>query len=106
MNTTEKLFERLQRICNADSQSLETYQFSLLRSVELPHSSMFVIECKDADGDSCITSVILDNTDVLFYLSDWQGTYPTTEQEITEYDWREEFNHPVIMMNGMPRILI
>lgn len=61
-----------------------------------------------ASSESCKTSFVCYEEDgTAYFLDDWQGSYPTNEEEIADYnnwvtiDWKES---PVIF-NGLPRAL-
>lgn len=62
-----------------------------------------------ASSESCKTSFVCYEEDgTAYFLDDWQGSYPTNEEEIADYnnwvtiDWKES---PVIF-NGLPPSLI
>lgn len=60
-----------------------------------------------ASSESCKTSFVCYEDGTAYFLNDWQGSYPTSEEEIGDYnnwvtiDWKES---PVIF-NGLPRVL-
>ena len=58
--------------------------------------------------DKSVTSSAVVYPDVTtFVLSDWQGSYPRTEEEIEEYnDWIcANNNHCAVVIDGLPRLL-
>ena len=52
------------------------------------------------------TSFVAYEDGTCYFLSDWQGAYPSTEDEIAEYnDWvTEDFERLSVILNGLPRI--
>ena len=60
-----------------------------------------------ASSESCKTSFVCYEDGTAYFLSDWQGCYPVSENAIEEFnnwvtiDWKES---PVIF-NGLPRVL-
>ena len=60
-----------------------------------------------ASSESCKTSFVCYEDGTAYFLSDWQGCYPVSENAIAEFnnwvtiDWKES---PVIF-NGLPRVL-
>ncbi len=60
-----------------------------------------------AHSDDCKTSFVAYEDGTCYFLNDWQGDYPKTEEEIAEYqkwvtiDWHEG----PLVVNGLPRAL-
>lgn len=53
------------------------------------------------------TSFVAYEDGTCYFLADWQGSYPATEDEIAEYDeWvTEDFVRLPVIFNGLPRML-
>lgn len=62
-----------------------------------------------AESEECgvETSFVAYEDGTCYFLSDWQGAYPATEDEIAEYDdWvTEDFIRLPVILNGLPRVL-
>lgn len=60
-----------------------------------------------ASSEFCKTSFVCYEDGTAYFLDDWQGSYPTNEEEISEYknwvtiDWKES----PVLFNGLPRVL-
>ena len=60
-----------------------------------------------ASSESCKTSFVCYEDGTAYFLDDWQGSYPTNEEEISDYknwvtiDWKES----PVLFNGLPRVL-
>lgn len=60
-----------------------------------------------ASSENCKTSFVCYEDGTAYFLNDWQGCYPVSENEIAEYNnwvtinWKET---PIIF-NGLPRVL-
>ena len=59
-----------------------------------------------ASSENIKTSFVCYENGSAYFLDDWQGTYPTIEEEIQYYQWVtiEWKKHPIII-GGLPRIL-
>lgn len=53
------------------------------------------------------TSFVAYEDGTCYFLSDWQGSYPTTEDEISDYnDWVTiDWQRTPVIFNGLPRTL-
>ncbi len=60
-----------------------------------------------ASSEFCKTSFVCYEDGTAYFLNDWQGSYPTNEEEINDYknwvtiDWKES----PVLFNGLPRVL-
>lgn len=60
-----------------------------------------------ATSEFCKTSFVCYEDGTAYFLDDWQGGYPTSEEEISYYnnwvtiDWKKS----PILFNGLPRVL-
>lgn len=60
-----------------------------------------------ASSEFCKTSFVCYEDGTAYFLDDWQGSYPTNEEEISDYknwvtiDWKES----PVLFNGLPRVL-
>lgn len=60
-----------------------------------------------ASSESCKTSFVCYEDGTAYFLKDWQGSYPTNEEKISDYknwvtiDWKES----PVLFNGLPRVL-
>ena len=60
-----------------------------------------------ASSENCKTSFVCYEDGTAYFLDDWQGSYPTNEEEINDYnnwvtiDWKPS----PVLFNGLPRVL-
>lgn len=74
-------------------------EFQFVNTLELQEGAE-LIEFKFRDVESSAIAM----SDVVFCLNDWQSSYPTSEEEIEDYDWYSTDDTPAIILNGLPRI--
>lgn len=62
----------------------------------------------ESDGGSVQTSFVAYDDGTCYFLSDWQGSYPTKENEIQDYnDWVTiDWARLPVLFNGLPRRLL
>lgn len=62
----------------------------------------------ESDGGSVQTSFVAYDDGTCYFLSDWQGAYPTNEDEIQYYnDWVTiDWERLPVLFNGLPRRLL
>lgn len=59
-----------------------------------------------ASSESCKTSFVYWTSGNAYFIKDWQGDYPKTEDEFIKYDWVDiNWHENVIIFGGLPRIL-
>lgn len=57
-----------------------------------------------ASSEFCQTSFFYWEDGNAYFIKDWQGSYPLTEEEIPNYDWVNiNWKESVIIFNGFPR---
>lgn len=62
----------------------------------------------ESDNLSVQTSFVAYDDGTCYFLSDWQGSYPTNEDEIQDYnDWVTiDWERLPVLFNGLPRRLL
>ena len=62
----------------------------------------------ESDNESVLTSFVAYDDGTCYFLSDWQGSYPTNEDEIQDYnDWVTiDWERLPVLFNGLPRRLL
>lgn len=59
-----------------------------------------------ASCEYCKTSFVCYEDGTAYFLYDWQGSYPTCEDEIQSYNWCTiDWKDGPIIFNGLPRVL-
>lgn len=60
-----------------------------------------------ASSKFCKTSFVFWASGNAYFIKDWQGDYPRTEEDIANFDWVDiNWNESVIIFGGLPRTLI
>ena len=60
-----------------------------------------------ASSEFCETSFVYWASGNAYFIKDWQGDYPRTEEDIANFDWVDiNWNESVIIFGGLPRTLI
>ena len=60
-----------------------------------------------ASSEFCKTSFVFWASGNAYFIKDWQGDYPRTEEDIANFDWVDiNWNESVIIFGGLPRTLI
>lgn len=74
--------------------------------IELSEEGAYLI-LASAKKEGIKTSFVAYEDGVCYFLSDWQGSYPATEEEIAEYkDWMTvDLQRTPFVFNGLPRVL-
>lgn len=73
--------------------------------------SVAPIEGEDAylvtfEGGCASSSAVIYGDGTVFFIDDWQGSYPTDKTQFANYDWVDEHFRPVPIFEGMPRTLL
>lgn len=55
------------------------------------------------EADGIYSSAIQHADGIIFVLSDWQGSRPTTFEEVDNYLWVTLHGQCAVMLNGLPR---
>lgn len=59
-----------------------------------------------ASSEYCKTSFVFWESGNAYFIKDWQGAYPETEEEFINYDWVDiNWHENVIVFGGLPRKL-
>lgn len=59
-----------------------------------------------ASSKFCKTSFVCYEDGTAYFLNDWQGAYPSNEEEISDYNWVTiDWKDTPIISNGLPRVL-
>ena len=59
-----------------------------------------------ASSEFCKTSFVYWVSGSAYFIKDWQGDYPKTEEEISNFDWVDiNWQEDVIVFGGLPRKL-
>lgn len=59
-----------------------------------------------ASSEYCKTSFVFWASGNAYFIKDWQGDYPKTEEDIANFDWVDiNWQENVIISGGLPRIL-
>lgn len=60
-----------------------------------------------ASSEFCKTSFVFWASGNAYFIKDWQGDYPRTEEDIANFDWVDiNWNESAIIFGGLPRTLI
>lgn len=68
-------------------------------------ATLYIWRGTTEEGYEVVSSCIV-NDGEFFCLTDWQGDYPKSEEEIEDYNWVNISWRPAIVMNGLPRMLV
>mgnify|MGYP003400467976 CR=1 FL=1 len=80
-------------------------QCTITHTQELSEEGAFLCQFtwdNDTEESACI--VYTDGELVVFTRYDWQSVYPTSEEEIADFDWVCG-ERTAIILNGLPRLL-
>lgn len=100
---TEELAKQLIRQAE-NNCSGEKVEYNIDNILSLSEEGAYLIF---ASSKNCKTSFVCYEDGTAYFLNDWQGCYPASENEIAEYNnwvtinWKET---PIIF-NGLPRVL-
>lgn len=98
----EKAIEQAEFNC---SESMLIYNITGIN--ELSEEGAYLVFA-ESDGGSVQTSFVAYDDGTCYFLSDWQGAYPTNEDEIQYYnDWVTiDWERLPVLFNGLPRRLL
>lgn len=98
----EKAIEQAEFNCSG-----EHVDYNITCINELSEKGAYLVFA-ESDGGSVQTSFVAYENGTCYFLSDWQGAYPTNEDEIQDYnDWVTiDWQRLPVLFNGLPRRLL
>lgn len=98
----EKAIEKAEFNCSG-----EHVDYNITRINELSEEGAYLVFA-ESDDLSVETSFVAYDDGTCYFLSDWQGAYPTNEDEIQDYnDWVTiDWQRLPVLFNGLPRRLL
>lgn len=98
----EKAIEQAEFNCSG-----EHVDYNITEMKELSEEGAYLVFA-ESDDLSVETSFVAYDDGTCYFLSDWQGAYPTNEDEIQDYnDWVTiDWQRLPVLFNGLPRRLL
>lgn len=95
----KKLIEQAEVNCSG-----EKIEYKINDIKELSEDGAYLVF---ASSEFCKTSFVYWASGNAYFIKDWQGDYPRTEEDIANFDWIDiNWNESVIIFGGLPRTLI
>lgn len=95
----KKLIEQAEVNCSG-----EKIEYKINDIKELSEDGAYLVF---ASSEFCKTSFVYWASGNAYFIKDWQGDYPRTEEDIANFDWVDiNWNESVIIFGGLPRTLI
>lgn len=95
----KKLIEQAEVNCSG-----EKIEYTINDIKELSEDGAYLVF---ASSEFCKTSFVFWTSGNAYFIKDWQGDYPRTEEDIANFDWVDiNWNESVIIFGGLPRTLI
>ena len=96
-------------IAQAEFNNSECHvNYDITEIKELSEEGAYLVFAETKDDDCDVkTSFVAYEDGTCYFLTDWQGAYPKTEEEIADYkDWATvEWERLPFIFNGLPRRL-
>lgn len=94
----KKLIEQAEVNCSG-----EKIEYTINDIKELSEDGAYLVF---ASSEFCKTSFVFWTSGNAYFIKDWQGDYPRTEEDIANFDWVDiNWNESVIIFGGLPRTL-
>ena len=95
----KKLIEQAETNCSG-----EKIEYTINDIKELSEEGAYLVL---ASSKFCKTSFVYWESGNAYFIKDWQGDYPKTEEDIENFDWVDiNWHESVIIFGGLPRTLI
>ena len=95
----KKLIEQAETNCSG-----EKIEYTINDIKELSEEGAYLVL---ASSKFCKTSFVYWESGNAYFIKDWQGNYPKTEEDIENFDWVDiNWRESVIIFGGLPRTLI
>lgn len=100
---TEKIAKRLIEQAEYNCSG-ENVAYNIDNIKELSEEGAYLVI---ASSENIKTSFVCYDNGHAYFLDDWQGTYPTIEEEIQDYNWVTiDWKTQAIVLFGLPRNLL
>lgn len=94
----KKLIEQAEVNCSG-----EKIEYTINDIKELSEDGAYLVF---ASSEFCKNSFVFWTSGNAYFIKDWQGDYPRTEEDIANFDWVDiNWNESVIIFGGLPRTL-